>query len=171
MAALPQFDPRRLYDFIRGAFTSCGQSSTRWHLLSCSSWHRTRARRRTSTATSPARSCSRPAACMPQERARPRQGTAQLHALVLPAAALHLERRLRADADRLSAVGRHAARQVAAQHPQVAAGELRGQQVAAQAWRRACRSARSVRTPWCVRRRRFRGGDCCDRLDARATSY
>jgi len=48
---------------------------------------------------------------MSQEPARPRQRTAEFHAVVLSAPALHLERRLRAGPHRLSAIARYAARQ------------------------------------------------------------
>jgi hypothetical protein len=48
---------------------------------------------------------------MSQERARPRQGAGQFHALVLFALALHIGRGDRVDPHRLSAIGRHAARQ------------------------------------------------------------
>ena len=51
---------------------------------------RTRARRKTSTATSPAQSCSRQAACSAtRARAGLAKGRIELHAVVLPAPALH----------------------------------------------------------------------------------
>ena len=62
----PKFDQHRLLRSLFGG-VSCKPSAKLGQplpcLLSCSSWRRTRARRRISTATSPARSCSRRPAC------------------------------------------------------------------------------------------------------------
>ena len=81
---------------------------------------------------------------LPSQPARPRQGQVQLDAVVLPAAALHEQRRLGAGAHRLSAVGRCPSRQAAACRPQVAAAQ-----------RRADRKRRYVRRLWCRRVRQF----------------
>ena len=65
---------------------------------------------------------------VPQERARSRQGADQLHAVVLPAPALHEQQRVGGYAHRLSAIGRHAARQGESRREEIAGEQGAGQQ-------------------------------------------
>jgi hypothetical protein len=61
---------------------------------------------------------------VPQERARPRQGTDELHAVVLPAPALHEQQRVGGYAHRLTAIGRHAARQGESRREEIPGGQV-----------------------------------------------